>query len=121
MKEQLLKTGENIKSKSPQGIADLAKTQAEGGLKSQELKLKEEAKSKYDAGDRSPEILKALDMYATPNIFNMMGNDSTPQNFDITKPTDGRVLVINSQGVKGYIPKAQLKEALQSGYKETTL
>ena len=121
MKEQLLKTGEKIKSESPQGIAELAKTQAEGGLKSQELKVKEEAKTKYDAGDRSPEVLKALDMYATPNIFNMMGNDSIPQNFNITNPTDGRVLVENSQGVKGYIPKDQLKEALKSGYKETTL
>ena len=121
MKEQLLKTGEKIKSESPQGVAELAKTQAEGGLKSQELKVKEEAKTKYDAGDRSPEVLKALDMYATPNIFNMMGNDSIPQNFNITNPTDGRVLVENSKGVKGYIPKNQLKEALKSGYKETTL
>ena len=71
MKEQLLKTGEKIKSESPQGIAELAKTQAEGGLKSQELKLKEEAKTKYDAGDRSPEILKALDMFPTLNVWSM--------------------------------------------------
>ena len=84
MKEQLLRTGEKIKSESPQGIAELAKTQAEGGLKSQELKLKEEAKTKYDAGDRSPEVLKALDMYATPNIFNLMGSGGMPSMSDVS-------------------------------------
>ena len=121
LKKENIQAEYDIKSKSPQGIAELAKTQAEGSLKGQELQLKQEAKAKYDAGDRSPEVLKALDMYATPNIFNMMGTDSIPQNFNITNPTDNRVLVMNSQGVKGYIPKDQLKEALKSGYKETTL
>lgn len=119
MKKELLQTDYDIKSKSPQGVAELAKTQAEGGLKSQELKLKQEAKAKYDAGDRSPEILKALDMYATPNVFNMMGTNDIPQNFNITNPTDGKVLVTNPQGVKGYIPKTQLEEALKTGYKQT--
>lgn len=77
-KKELLQTEYNIKSNSPLGIAELSKTQAESGLKSQELKLKEEAKAKYDAGDRSPEVLKALDMYATPNIFNLMGDNGIP-------------------------------------------
>ncbi len=83
-KKELIQTEYDIKSKSPLGIAELAKTQAEGGLKSQELKLKEEAKVKYDAGDRSPEVLKALDMYATPNIFNLMGGNGMPSMSDIS-------------------------------------
>ncbi len=78
LKKENIQAEYDIKSKSPQGVAELAKTQAEGGLKSQELKLKEEAKVKYDAGDRSPEVLKALDMYATPNIFNLMGDNGMP-------------------------------------------
>jgi hypothetical protein len=82
-KKELIKTEYDYKSKSPLGVAELAKTQAEGGLKSQELKLKEEAKTKYDAGDRSPEVLKALDMYATPNIFNLMGSGGMPSMSDI--------------------------------------
>ena len=83
LKKENIQAEYDIKSKSPQGIAELAKTQAEGGLKSQELKVKEEAKTKYDAGDRSPEVLKALDMYATPNIFNLMGSGGMPSMSDI--------------------------------------
>ena len=78
MRKDLAQTENRIKAESPQGVAELAKTQAEGGLKSQELTLKTEAKTAYDAGDRSPEVLKALDMYATPNIFNMMGGGGMP-------------------------------------------
>ena len=78
LKQGLVKAEYDYKSKSPLGVAELAKTQAEGGLKGQELTLKKEAKTKYDAGDRSPEVLKALDMYATPNIFNLMGDNGMP-------------------------------------------
>ncbi len=83
MKKDLLQTENKIKSESPQGVAELAKTQAEGGLKSQELQVKTEAKTAYDAGDRSPEVLKALDMYATPNIFNLMGSGGMPSISDM--------------------------------------
>lgn len=86
-KKELLQTEYNIKSNSPLGIAELSKTQAESGLKSQEFKLKEEAKTKYDAGDRSPEVLKALDMYSTPNIFNLMdGNGMSSMSEVSTNP-----------------------------------
>jgi hypothetical protein len=77
LKKENIQTEYDIKSKSPQGIAELAKTQAEGGLKSQELAVKQEAKKAYDAGDRSPEVLKALDIYATPNIFNFIPSGSS--------------------------------------------
>jgi hypothetical protein len=82
-KKELIQTEYDIKYKSPQGVAELAKTQAEGGLKGQELTLKQEAKTAYDAGDRSPEVLKALDMYATPNIFNLMGSGGMPSISDM--------------------------------------
>ena len=77
MKKGLLEAEYGMKEKSPLNIAELVKTQAEGELKGEELKLFKEAKKKYDAGDRSPEILKALGMYATPNIFNLVGSDFT--------------------------------------------
>ena len=87
MKKQNIQAEYDIKSKSPQGIAELVKTQAEGGLKGQELQVKTEAKIAYDAGDRSPEVLKALDMYATPNIFNLMGSGGMPSISDNPLPS----------------------------------
>ena len=83
MRKDLAQTENKIKSESPQGVAELAKTQAEGGLKGQELQIKTEAKTAYDAGNRSPEVLKALDMYATPNIFNLLGSGGMPSISDI--------------------------------------
>lgn len=94
MKKGLLKEEYNIKAGSPFGIAELSKTQAETGIKEEELKTYREAKKKYEAGDRSPEILKVLGMYATPNILNLMGSDfpigsssePTPMPFPKDKP-----------------------------------
>ena len=84
MKKGLLKEEYNIKAGSPFGIAELAKTQAETGLKEEELKTYREAKKKYEEGDRSPAILKTLGMYATPNILNFMGSEFPIGNSTIT-------------------------------------
>ena len=108
MKRGLLEAEYGMKEKLPLNIAELAKTQAEGELKGEELKLFKEAKKKYDAGDKSPEVLKALGMYATPNIFNLIGSDFTnPIIPQVTPLEPSPVQLPITKGKPKYNPKTQ--------------